>query len=117
MTEVREITFRALICDSSVISASVIPSTKNSWSASPDRLASGSTAIALMVAGAPAGAAPSSRPTRSHPATITSATTAAAPASRTMRRRDRPTPGATTAAAVPVDVDTACTAARTSPAR
>jgi hypothetical protein len=43
MIEVREITCNSLICPSSVINSSVMPSEKYSWDASTERLSSGST--------------------------------------------------------------------------
>src|SRR5712692_1560722 len=48
MIEVREITRRAPICARSVINASVIPSAKYSWDASPVRFSKGSTANERM---------------------------------------------------------------------
>src|SRR5688572_18684023 len=48
MTDVREITFKALMRDNSVISASVMPSAKYSRALSPDRFSSGSTASDSM---------------------------------------------------------------------
>ena len=48
ITEVCEITFNALICARSVISASVMPSAKYSCAGSPERLFKGSTASDLI---------------------------------------------------------------------
>src|SRR5690348_1821591 len=45
MTEVRDITRRELTLARSVINSSVMPSEKYSWEGSPDRLASGRTAM------------------------------------------------------------------------
>src|SRR6266403_2663521 len=45
MADVREMTRKELNCASSVIRASVKPSTKYSWVASPERFCSGRTAI------------------------------------------------------------------------
>jgi hypothetical protein len=56
---VREITFRAPIFDRSVISASVIPSTKYACCASPEKFFSGSTA-SEVIRGATASESPAS---------------------------------------------------------
>src|SRR2546422_9529866 len=48
MMEVLEITRRDLICARSVINASVMPSAKYSWDASPVRFSKGSTASERM---------------------------------------------------------------------
>ena len=62
ITEVREITRKALICPSVAISWSVIPSAKYSWDASPERFSSGSTARDRIVGDCPRDW--SSQPTR-----------------------------------------------------
>src|ERR1700681_3542608 len=53
MTEVREITRSALICASWVMSSSLMPSAKYSWSTSPERFSRGSTASDCTFGGCP----------------------------------------------------------------
>ena len=62
ITDVREITRKALICPRVAISWSVIPSAKYSWDASPERFSSGSTATDRIVGDCPRDW--SSQPTR-----------------------------------------------------